>query len=74
MTDRYYAITVALESDIREDDEEALLNAIKMLKGVLSVEPHIGHPDIWVAEERARHELKMKIFELFRPKIPGQRE
>jgi len=28
MTDRYYALTVLLDEDIRDDDAEAIINAI----------------------------------------------
>lgn len=68
MTNRYNTLTVALEHDIREDDAEHLINAIKMLKGVLNVEGNVTTHDSWVAEERARRELRDKIFEIFYPK------
>jgi hypothetical protein len=34
MTDRYNSLTVVLDRDIREDDAEHILNAIRMIKGV----------------------------------------
>lgn len=39
MTDRYAGFTVVLQEDIREDDAEFLLTALRMLKGVLEVRP-----------------------------------
>jgi len=40
MTDRHAGYIVVLAENIREDDaEEGVLNAIRMLKGVVSVEP-----------------------------------
>ncbi len=63
MTDRYYALTVALEKDIRSDDAENLIQAIKMLKGVLNVKPEITTPTTWMAEERAIRELKQKLWD-----------
>lgn len=41
MTDRFHAFTVVLDRDIREDDAEPIVAAIKMIKGVQSVEPHV---------------------------------
>ena len=37
MTTRYIGYVVAIEEDIREDDAEPILNAIKQIRGVISV-------------------------------------
>jgi len=37
MSDRYNYLTVALEQDMRDDDVEILINAVKMLQCVLDV-------------------------------------
>lgn len=66
MTDRYHAFTVVLETDIRSDDAEELLRAILMLKGVLSVNPHIADIDSHVARQRARAELVEKIWRVLK--------
>lgn len=42
MTDRHAGYVVTLDRDIREDDAEAVLNAIRMVKGVASVTPVDG--------------------------------
>lgn len=68
MTDRYFALTVALEADIREDDAEHLLAAILMLRGVRAVEPLVSNPELWTAEQRVRHELGQKLFAALYPK------
>jgi hypothetical protein len=40
VTDRHSGYIVVLADDIREDDaEEGVLNAIRMIKGVVSVKP-----------------------------------
>ena len=39
MTDRYPGFLVTLDRDVREDDAEAFLTAIRMIKGVVNVEP-----------------------------------
>lgn len=68
MTDRYHSLTVVLEKDIRDDDAESLLTAIKMIKGVMSVEPFISDVESHMAETRARRELGNKIWEVLYPK------
>jgi len=67
MTDRFYALTVILEKDIREDDAEPILNAIKMIKGVQDVKGNVSDPSTWMAEERARFELGKKLLNLVYP-------
>lgn len=61
MTDRYCALTVVLDKDYRDDDAESILSAIRMVKGVLSVEPHVSDITQVVAEGRARHDLREEI-------------
>ncbi len=67
MTDRYYALTVILEKDMREDDAERMIEAIQMIKGVQNVQPLISNPDIWMAEERAKRELGKKLWQVLYP-------
>lgn len=58
MTDRYFALTVALKQDMREDDAEGILAAIRMIKGVLSVEGHVADTELFTAEKRIRLEME----------------
>ena len=71
MTDRYNALTVVLEHDIRDDDAEALLAAIRQLRGVLSVSGNIADLDAHVAQDRARHDLSEKLWRVLYPKHEG---
>jgi hypothetical protein len=73
MTDRYYALTVVLEKDIRDDDAEPILNAIMMIKGVRSVEGNISTPETWMAEERARMELGKRLLAVIFPKKDNEK-
>jgi hypothetical protein len=66
VTDRYFALTVVLEQNIRDDDAQPLIDAIKQLRGVLSVEPHISNLDTHQAQERAYAELRKKLWEVLR--------
>lgn len=73
MTDRYNTLTVVLERDIREDDAEALLSAIRMMRGVLTVEGNVADPGEYMAEERAKRHWQEKIAEVLWPN-PGARK
>lgn len=68
MTDRYNALTVVLEKDIRDDDAEALLDAIRQLRGVLSVSGNVTDLTAHTAEERAKRELGDKLWQVLYPK------
>lgn len=51
MTDRVAAFLVTLDEDRREDDIEAIMTALGMVRGVVKVEPMW---ELRIAEERAR--------------------
>ncbi len=67
MTNRYNALTVVLEKDIRDDDAEALLAAIQQLRGVLSVKGNVASFSDHLAQERARHDLRQKLWHVLFP-------
>lgn len=62
MTDRYNALTVILDHDIRDDDAQPLIEAIKQLRGVLKVKPHIAGFEESIAYARVRQELTEKLW------------
>ncbi len=66
MTDRYYALTVVLEKNLREDDAEPIIAAIQLLRGVRSVTAHVGDVEIHAAMVRAKGELTEKLFEVLK--------
>lgn len=61
MSDRINTITVVLEKDIRDDDCEHVLHAIRMIKGVLRAKANVAGPEAFMAEERAKHALVDRI-------------
>lgn len=63
MTDRIKGFTVVLEEPLRDDDAEAIINAIRMVKGVMEVTPHIQTADDYYAEARARAKFRRKIYD-----------
>jgi hypothetical protein len=68
MTTRLKGVTVAFNNDIREDDAESILKAIRMIKGVLDVKPIEFSSDDYIIESRIRNEYQNKILEIFRDK------
>lgn len=57
MTDRLNGFVVVLESDIREDDAQATLAALRQIKGVLTVEPNATNVGDLIATARVRREF-----------------
>lgn len=70
MTDRYFALTVLLDKDIREDDAQPIIDAIKMIRRVKAVEPHVSNMEVWAGETRARMKLAEEIWSILFPKNP----
>jgi hypothetical protein len=68
MTDRYNAFLVVMDRDIREDDAEDIITALKQIKGVIDVQPNIADFDSHIAHERARQELAEKLWRILYPK------
>jgi len=68
MTDRYHTLTVVLNDDIRDDDAKPLIDAILMLRGVLSCTGIVSDSNSHMAEERARLELGEKLLDICYPK------
>lgn len=64
MTDRFHSLQVVLEQNIRDDDCERLIDAIKMVRGVLSVKGDIATPDTYMAEQRVIDGLGQSIVDL----------
>jgi hypothetical protein len=67
MTERWSGFLVSLEKDIREDDGEAVLNALRCIRGVIKVEPVAGGYNEAIAEERVRRELGQKLWNVLYP-------
>lgn len=67
MTDRVNALIVTLHNDIRIDDVEPLMDAIRQFSLVLQVDPNIADIDSHVAYARARGELGGKLLNVLYP-------
>lgn len=68
MTDRFNALTVVLEKDIREDDAQAIIAAIMQLRGVISVEGNVADMHSHIAKQQALHEIRMQLNDVIYPK------
>lgn len=68
MTDRHAGYVVTLENDIREDDAQATMAALKQIKGVLTVEPVIGDVGLMIAQGRAENDVRTKVIDALWPK------
>jgi len=68
MTDRLKGCTVIFEKDVRVDDAEAILTAIKMVRGVLDVVPVKSGWEDRMGEIRIRHSLVRELIDIVKPK------
>lgn len=64
MTTRLKGFTVALEQDLREDDAEALRQAILSLRYVLAVRPIEAGVEDWINRQRIANEIHEKLFDV----------
>ncbi len=65
MADRIKGLTVSLTHDIRDDDCQSIIDAIKMIKGVEEVETHIADAVDWIARKQVKGQLREIISEWF---------
>jgi len=70
MTDRIKGVWVAFDHDIREDDVQCVVDAIRMIRHVQSVALSVADLSDWNARERVRAELSSKIWDVLHPKAP----
>jgi len=70
MTDRFHSLVVVLEQDIREDDAQNLIKAIKLLRGVADVSGAVADLASHTAEVRARTALGQQILDVLFPEKP----
>jgi hypothetical protein len=66
MTDRYSGFVVTLKDDIRKDEADDIINALSMVKGVLTVQPDIGGGHLAMAEDRVKHRYYMAMHDAVR--------
>lgn len=68
MTDTFHSLTVILDREVREDDAEFIINAIKMIKGVASVRGNVTDGNHYAAKQMALIELRKQMEAVLYPK------
>lgn len=68
MTDRHAGYIVTLAQDIREDDAKAVITALRMVKGVMSVEPVVADIQYHLAEQRINREWTDRLYAMINNK------
>jgi hypothetical protein len=64
MSDRVRGFTVILERDIRDEDFEAIRQAVLIVKGVAKVEPEIVSGSDHINRQAIKWELRRKVLEV----------
>ena len=67
MTTRLKGLVVTFDKDIREDDAQEWIRAIKMMRHVLDVRPIENEINDHMVEMRVRHELSEKLWAVLHP-------
>jgi len=65
MTDRIKGLVITLDHDYRTDDVDAIVNAIMMVKGVVSVSKSVTDIDDHMNRSRVVYALRQKVWDLF---------
>lgn len=73
MTDRLRGVVVTFGQDIRVDDAEAILSAIRMIKGVVDVQPVVASYEGDMAEARVNQQWREKLYALIREDRDGKK-
>ncbi len=61
MTDRIRHLTVTLDADYRTDDVEAIVEAIRMIRGVTHIEEHVVEAQDQIARMVVRGEIERDL-------------
>lgn len=64
MTDRLKGVLVTFDHDIREDDAEQIIAAIKMIKCVADVRPLVSNVEDEMARIRVDREWRKKLSDM----------
>lgn len=64
MSDKYCGLYVTFEKEISGEYLEIVKQLIKSIKGVVSVKEEMSDMQHCFAREQAKHELRMKLFEI----------
>ena len=68
MSDSFHSLSVVLAQDMRADDAEATIAAIKQIRGVLDVSGEVADMSTHMAQTRARDDIAEKLWKVLYPK------
>ena len=74
MAAEVFALTVALEKNIREEDIGSLIRAILHLRGVLGVKAEVADSMMYTIQQRVRIDLHKRILDSLDEKLDAARE
>lgn len=69
MSNKIKGLVVTLEKDINEEDSEFIINTLKMIRGVASVNPVFTDISDQINRERVKSELRVKLFDFFQNEL-----
>jgi len=72
MTTRYKGVYVTFDGDIREEDIEPTLTAIRMIKGVIDVTTKEVNFDDYSARVLVKSELELNVYEALQKVFKGE--
>jgi hypothetical protein len=64
MTERYHTLTVVLDHDMRLEEVDLLVQAIRQLRGITSVSANVADYTSFMAEERAKRTLRERLWKI----------
>jgi cell division septation protein DedD len=68
MTERVKGFTVTLSTDLREDDVQSILTAVRLIRGVAHVEPSLLTTEDHMNRMRIKNEIETKLFKALNEK------
>lgn len=74
MSARVIGVMVSFDTDMRQEDAEAIMRAIECIRHVRTVEPHVVDEVDWLAREKVRGEWAAKIWEVLQPSVTKKLE
>jgi len=66
VSDRIKGCWVAFDHDIKDEDAEPIMDAIRRLRSVDAVEARVADMDDWMARKNVKAEIRAAVVELFK--------
>jgi hypothetical protein len=66
MSDRLKGCWVAFERDIKDEDAEPIMEAIRYIRGVQAVDASVTDSDDWLARQHIKADVREKLLALYK--------